>query len=243
MQRMVNGRWVELADREDQQWSGEEIRVAAQIPCDRALVLQNPNGRNQLLAPNRRAFIPEELGITDVPTHRRGRGLRASPLLLKHLRELSYVCRIDLPDDYSYIIIHDVHLPSGYNYSSISILVEIPPDYPMSPPGIGNNRIYLPKDLRFRSTKLEDLHESSSPCEGDEDWAWFCYEHIQWDPNYDDLATLLEMIRADLNNPKTQGGNHESFTLTPRRFFADQDLPAEAMLRRIYLHAFGEGKD
>ena len=202
MQRMVNGRWVDLADREDQSWTGQEIRVAAQIPNDRALVLQNPNGRNQLLVPNRRAFLPEDLSITDVPTHRRGRGLRASPFLLKHLRELSYVCRIDLAVDGSYVVVHDVNLPPGYNYSTISILVEIPSDYPLSPPGIGDNRIYFPRNIRFQNQKLDDLHESSSPFEGDEDWAWFCYSHIAWDPNYDDLTTLLEMIRADLNNPK-----------------------------------------
>ena len=49
-----------------------------------------------------------------------------------------------------------------------------------------------------------DLHKST-PFRGNDGWAWFCYERIDWDPNWDDLVTLLEMIRSDLANPETKG--------------------------------------
>jgi len=201
MRRLINGQWVEVPTRPDNVYNTEEIRRIAQIPSDRALLLQSPSGENILLARNQNFYFPENWGITDVPIHKRGQ--RApSPYLIQDLEELSYACPIDIAQDYSYIIVHNVNLPFGYNFGKISIWIDIPPDYPLSPPGVGDYKIYLPRGLRYQGRRLKDFYEFIHP-KGDERWGWFCYQQIKWDPNWDTLVTLLEMIRADLYQPRT----------------------------------------
>ena len=124
------------------------------------------------------------------------------PLLKDHLRRVSYGYPITVSDDYSWVIVRSFKLPPGFNRYSTEVLVKIPSDYPLSPPGIGSARVYLPKTLRFNGREMYDLHPNTGPGWGD--WAWFCYEHIRWDPNRDNLVKTLEMIRADLTSPKTK---------------------------------------
>jgi hypothetical protein len=75
--------------------------------------------------------------------------------------------------------------------------VEIPDDYPESPPGVGGSHILVPSDLRFRGREPKDFH----PWAGPDGWAWWCYERIDWDPCRDNLITLLEVIRAHMTHP------------------------------------------
>ena len=199
--RLVNGKWVEIPVDGNGVCTEEAVRESANIPIGRSLVLQVPGGSNRLLFPGERFFFPENFPITDVPAHKRGAFLRPSPVLLDHLEKLSYVCTVDEARDYSFIIVHEVNLPPGYNFNKISVLIEIPSEYPLFPPGIGNSKIYLPRGLLFNGRKLKDFHEDIV-FENNMNWGWFCYQHINWDPNWDDLTTLLEMIRADLSDPK-----------------------------------------
>ena len=203
MKRFVNGRLVEIPSPQGDYCNTDELRVVADIPPDRTLILQQPDGENRVLAQRDYFSFPEGFSLIDVPTHKRGRGQGAlSHILLDHLRDLSHACPIEVADDGSFIIVRDVMLPQGYNCMMISILIEIPPDYPISPPGIGNYKIFLPKGLRYQGLILKDYHEHVL-YKGSNKWCWVCYQNIQWDPNWDDLITLLEMIRADLNNPQT----------------------------------------
>lgn len=123
----------------------------------------------------------------------------------RDLVQLSRHFPLWLDDDYRYVIVQQVKLPPGYDRDYIDLLVELPPDYPASPPGIGDNRIYMPPDVTFRGQRLRDLHSGkpkASPL-GFGPWAWLCYEAIHWDPMSDELITLIEMIRADLTDPPT----------------------------------------
>jgi hypothetical protein len=121
--------------------------------------------------------------------------------LRRHLQALSVAFRLSVANDYSYVVVHGVRLPPGFDRSEIDLLIEIPDDYPSSPPGVGK-RIYVPKNLRFQGRQLEDVHEYSDPGWGS--WAWFCFQYIDWDPQTDSLITLVELIRADLTDPKTR---------------------------------------
>ena len=89
-------------------------------------------------------------------------------ILTRHLKRLSEHYPLWLDDDYRFVIVQDVRLPPGYNYQNTDFLIEIPPDYPLSPPGIGDNRIYTYGDLRFQGRELVDLHSHqdirSTPC-------------------------------------------------------------------------------
>ena len=97
-----------------------------------------------------------------------------------------------------------VKLPPGYNLAVTSVLVEIPSDYPLSPPGIGGNRVYVSPWLRFRSRTIRDVHPDRTPSyltPGSGPWAWWCYQEIRWYPVRDNLIRFMEMFRADLTNP------------------------------------------
>ena len=60
--------------------------------------------------------------------------------------------------------------------------------------------IFLESGLRFYGQVPRDYHESRAI--GGKDWAWLCYESIEWMPNRDNLISLLERVRADLTNPR-----------------------------------------
>jgi hypothetical protein len=121
-------------------------------------------------------------------------------LLEQQLEVLAVAYTASLSSDGRYLFIYDFLLPPGYDRATTEVLIELPPDYPLSPPGI-THRIYLPPSLRYRGRRLDDLHLNVTPGWGS--WAWFCYRRIDWDPLRDDLVHFLEMMRADLTNPKT----------------------------------------
>ena len=205
MKRIVNGRAVEIPEHERNLANVEEVRKSADIPSDRALVLQRADGSSQLLPSTDYSFyLDPNDQILELPTSTRG---FAAPraILARHIKQLSYACTIDLADDLSYVVIKGVLLPPGYNYARIPVLVEIPSDYPLSPPGIGDSRIYMPSDIQFRGKKLRDFNPTIN-FRKDKRWGWFCYQEINWDPSVDNLIKLLEMIRADLHNPETGPG-------------------------------------
>ncbi len=128
------------------------------------------------------------------------------PRLLDDLYDLSSAgFSLCIDDDYRFVIVDDVLLPRGYNHRTIPVLIELPERYPMTPPGVGADRVYVPKKLRYRHSKIEDVHRhvgSTYSTPGWGPWAWLCYERIEWNPWRDNLITFIEMLRANLTNPK-----------------------------------------
>ena len=123
-----------------------------------------------------------------------------SPRLLNDLLLLAVGYVVIVSEDYRWFITKDFKLPPGYDYSSTDVLVEAPEDYPCSPPGVGGSHVYLPLKLRFKGRKLPYLHEYVTPGWGE--WAWYCFQSIQWDPIRDDLVNFMEIIRTELTNPR-----------------------------------------
>jgi hypothetical protein len=118
--------------------------------------------------------------------------------LKKDIEELSYVYPVALDDDLKSLRVGDFNLPLGYNYDSISILLRIPKQYPEEPPGVGDARVFVPNNLRYKGRKPKDFHDDCGP----KGWAWWCYLWIDWDPCRDNLITFFELLRAHLTNPK-----------------------------------------
>ena len=113
-----------------------------------------------------------------------------------------------------------VKLPSGYNRSHIPLYIEIPEDYPATPPGVGGHHVYVPRDLTFWGYKLKDMHLNRSPEEdtsGLGPWAWWCYESITWNPLRDNLFSFVEMFRSDLGNPAPENEPTPPSTGRPAR--------------------------
>lgn len=126
-------------------------------------------------------------------------------MLDRHLAELSHHYPVWIDDDDKFVIV-EIGLPPGFDYVWTNLLIEIPPDYPVSPPGIGNYRVFVPPWLTYRGRKLKDIHPNQSPSFETPEfgpWAWLCYEDVRWYPSRDDLLTFVEMVRSDLSNPST----------------------------------------
>ena len=120
-------------------------------------------------------------------------------ILEDDVRDLSWAYRVELDDNYRYLVVTNFNLPPGYNLSTIPVRLELPPDYRESPPGVGSSRVYVPRGLRFLGRKPEDYHENSGPSDK---WAWWCYSWIEWDPCRDNLVTFFELLRAHMTNPR-----------------------------------------
>ena len=126
-------------------------------------------------------------------------GLQNSSILLRDLRDLSSVTRVLASQDLDRIIVDKVLLPPGWNRPHTRMLVEIPEDYPFSPPGVDPSRIFLETGLRFKGRVPTDYHEGYR-IDG-YGWAWLCYQSIDWQTQRDNLISLLERVRADLSKP------------------------------------------
>jgi ubiquitin-protein ligase len=120
-------------------------------------------------------------------------------ILDEHLKALSNRYVLSVSDDAKWIVVHDFELPAGYSRTSTNVLVEVPRDYPLTPPGVAC-RICIAPDLRFRGETLRDLYARDVPPWGR--WGWLCYRDIRWDPHQDSLLTLIEMLRTDLARPR-----------------------------------------
>jgi hypothetical protein len=112
---------------------------------------------------------------------------------------LSYAYRVELDYEYRYLTVTNFNLPPGYNRTTVAVRLGMPQDYPESPPGVGGSRVYLPRGLRFQGRKPKDYHENS---DSDDQWCWWCYSWIKWDPCRDNLVTFFELLRAHMTNPK-----------------------------------------
>lgn len=119
-------------------------------------------------------------------------------LLLQHLRMVALAYSVSVSSDYRWLIANRFLLPAGYNWSETRVLVGIPGDYPLTPPGLYPAGVFLPQGLRFRGRQLANLHPGYSPGWGD--WAWLCLQRIEWNVHVDDLVRFLEMLRAGLVN-------------------------------------------
>lgn len=121
--------------------------------------------------------------------------------LLKDLSALTLGYSISIQDNYRLFCIHDFLLPPDYNRYTCEILVEIPHDYPLTPPGVVPNRIYLPNELRFQGRRLQDYYDFHVPGLGK--WSWLCFQQIDWDSKRDNWISLMEIVRTRLTNPPT----------------------------------------
>ena len=129
------------------------------------------------------------------------------PILYDHLARLSQHFRLALDDWYRFVIVQSVKLPPGFNRNTTDALIELEFDYPQTPPGMGNSRVFVDAGLRFRGWMLAEYREHFQPTyrtPGFGPWAWICYQRIHWNPLRDDLVTFVEMLRADLTNPPTK---------------------------------------
>ena len=127
-------------------------------------------------------------------------------MLEEHITRLSKLFPLWIGETPQIVVVGGIKLPPGYNRTLTQLLIEIPSDYPLSPPGIGTYRVFVYSNLKYRGLMLRDMHTNRQPdykTPGFGPWAWWCYETIKWNPRRDNLTTFVGMVRADLTNPPT----------------------------------------
>ena len=74
MRHMVNGRIVELEPESDGSVNSDDLRRAANVPEDRQLILQLPDGSSQVINPGENVRLAPQQFFVDAPAHKRGVG-------------------------------------------------------------------------------------------------------------------------------------------------------------------------
>lgn len=75
MRQMINGRLVDVPTDHDGSFNSNDLRRAAGVPEDRPLILQLPDGTNQLINHGEKLKVQPNQFFTDAPAHTRGIGL------------------------------------------------------------------------------------------------------------------------------------------------------------------------
>ncbi len=194
----VGGREIHVPSDSDGNVDVRQVRQAAGIPDDRALIVQRPSGENVITPRRGRITIDPYSHAMEAPIARRGTALNAR-VLENDVRALSYAYQVALDDKYRHLFVKNFNTPPGYNFPIIPVLLEIPHDYRESPPGVGNSHVYVPSGLRYHGRKPRDFHDWLGPSN---DWAWWCYQEIQWDPCKDDLIVFFELLRAHMTKAR-----------------------------------------
>jgi len=200
MARMfVGGREVEVPNG---QMNVDDLRAAAGIPSNRALIRQDRSGANVLMPKHGHITVNPEDYYRDSPIATRG-----APMNMRVLEDdvsaLSCAYDVALDDDCQHLFVSNFNLPPGYNFSTVPVLLEIPRDYPESPPAVGGSHLFLPRGLRYRGRTLQDFHQDVGPLnDSKRQWGWWRYERINWDPCQDNLITFFELLRTDMTNPR-----------------------------------------
>ncbi len=103
-------------------------------------------------------------------------------------------------------MVNGVALPDDFNLCSTSMLMVLPPDYPVTPPGLGHHAIYLREGLSKRGYRLDhyydhNIHCSCGQCDLSKyGWWWYCFKGIPgWDPRYHDLVNIVRMVQLALS--------------------------------------------
>jgi hypothetical protein len=119
--------------------------------------------------------------------------------LLDHLHRAEGAYRLALSDDGRWLLVQNYVLPAGYNAATTQVLVCIPPDYPLRPPGLLPHAAYIAPGLLYHGQVPYNVVERQGPGWGQ--WSWLCIVRIDWNPQRDDLVRVLEMIRTFLSYP------------------------------------------
>jgi len=134
--------------------------------------------------------------------------MRERRLLRRNLDELlTRGYQVETPWNMSWVCAHGIALPGtttgkwtdhgGRVIAKTSVLIDIPYDFPLSPPGIGHSHptraIHLPR-IYYNGRKMKDLYDCVH-----EPWAWLCFQSMRWDPEQDNLLSLLALIEASIS--------------------------------------------
>jgi hypothetical protein len=93
----------------------------------------------------------------------------------------------------SWVVINDVELPAGWNQPKTTILIKIPPGYPVAAPDC----FWADASLRLGSGAMPRSAQINTEF-GGQQRLWFSFHVQKWNPNIDDLWRYLSVVRNRL---------------------------------------------
>lgn len=116
-----------------------------------------------------------------------------------HIGRLAHGFHLEVADNLSWLVVREFGLPPGWSVPTTSVLLYIPPAYPLEPPGLSSRfPVCLQAELRYRGHRVCDFHDHPESPTG---WRRWCYEQIAWNPQRSDLVDLLQRLTLDLSHP------------------------------------------
>lgn len=97
-----------------------------------------------------------------------------------------------------FVVIKDVELPAGWNQRTTSIVIKIPPGYPVGAPDC----FWADGSLRLASGAMPRSTGINADYGGGEPRLWFSFHVQKWNPNTDDLFRYFNVIRNRLEQPQ-----------------------------------------
>lgn len=104
-------------------------------------------------------------------------------------------------DDFRWVYIPYFDLPEGFNAKDGELLIELPKNYPFSPP----QNFFLHKDIKtFEGYSIDHYYPKPSMSKyHDKGWAWFCIHIKKWRATEDimqsdNLLTCVDLVYINL---------------------------------------------
>lgn len=93
---------------------------------------------------------------------------------------------------FSWIIIYDFPVPSGYNQQIVNVALRIDPGYPVSQ----IDMVYFNPHLRLNSNKIIGASNAIQTIDGKNWQRWSRHRtgHNPWRPGVDDISTHLQIV-------------------------------------------------
>ena len=114
--------------------------------------------------------------------------------------------QVQISSDYDWVVVYGQDLPGesgkwtdaqGRVVDKTSVLIDIPLDFPMSPPGVGFNHptraIHLPL-LYYKGRMMADFYKCNHT-----PWYWLCFQKLDWNPATDNLLTLIGLVEVSIS--------------------------------------------
>jgi hypothetical protein len=121
--------------------------------------------------------------------------------LFAHL--LGTPVNIHVPSDEDYAYIEGFPLPASYSPATTDVLIELPYDYPATPP----TKVYIDNGLGRHGETLKDYDQGITTRQG-KSWASWRTDQIgsivrTWQPDWDGLHTFLPMLLGSFRDAPT----------------------------------------
>ncbi len=197
MLHFVAGRVVDIKDH-DGVVEAMVLRQMAGTRPDRVLTIEHSDGMVDLVPATGPVQLRPDDGVVDRMIGLRG-GQQYPEIVSRHVQRLGQVYPTTVAEDSSWVRIEEFRLPPGWEPRQTELLIKIPPNYPLVPPGLSPaHGIFLPYRLRYRGGLVRDFHTHGELPDGS---AWFCYLDLKWNHARDDLFTIIERVAFDLSRP------------------------------------------